>query len=259
MDRRAERGLGAPDSLDGVTFGNPGRAESGSAARERTAPLVRISRSALALNLRAVLSSTSHGVIDVRADAWGHGLAFVTETALHAGAAALLVDQEGAADLSDSVDPAVLTFAAETSSPDAVYGLTAGFTPVMSLHGTVLSLKRLRAGEGVSYGLTHRAAADTVIALVTGGYAQGVVRSLGNAVTVRLAGERHPIIGRVAMDVCVVDVGADTAVERGDDVVFFGDPGDGAPALSEWTAASGLTAAELVTAVGLRSDREYVA
>jgi alanine racemase len=56
-----------------------------------------------------------------------------------------------------------------------------------------------------------------------------------------------------------VDVGADTAVERGDDVVFFGDPGDGAPALSEWTAASGLTAAELVTAVGLRSDREYVA
>ena len=98
-----------------------------------------------------------------------------------------------------------------------------------------------------------------MIALVTGGYAQGVVRSLGNAVTVRLAGERHPIIGRVAMDVCVVDVGADTAVERGDDVVFFGDPGDGAPALSEWTAASGLTAAELVTAVGLRSDREYVA
>ena len=145
-----------------MTFGNPGRAESGSAARERTAPLVRISRSALALNLRAVLSSTSQGVIDVRADAWGHGLAFVTETALHAGAAALLVDQEGAADLSDSVDPAVLTFAAETSSPDAVYGLTAGFTPVMSLHGTVLSLKRLRAGEGVSYGLTHRAAADTV-------------------------------------------------------------------------------------------------
>lgn len=242
-----------------MTFGIPERAASGSVARERTAPLARISRSALSLNLRAVLSSTSRGVVDARADAWGHGLALVADTALQAGAAALLVDQEGAAALAGSVDPANLTFEGATASPDAVYGLTAGFTPVMSLHGTVLSLKRLRAGEGVSYGYTHRAPRDTVIALVTGGYAQGVVRSLGNAVTVRLARERHPIIGRVAMDVCVVDVGADPAAERGDEVVFFGDPAHGDPALSEWTAASGLTGAELVTAVGLRSEREAVA
>ncbi len=144
------------------------------------------------------------------------------------------------------------------TSPEAVYGLSDGFTPVLRLSGFVLSLKPLRAGEGVSYGYTHRAPRDTIVALVTGGYAQGVVRALGNAATVRIAGERHPIVGRVAMDVCVVDVGA-APVAPGDEVVFFGDPSRGEPSLNEWTAASGMTASELVTAVGLRNVREYVA
>jgi alanine racemase len=242
-----------------VTFGIPGRAAPGAGTPGRTAPLARISRSALDLNLRAVLSSTTAATIDVRADAWGHGLPFVATAALEAGARALLVDEGGAAALAGAVDPASLVLAAETSAPLAVYGLTAGFTPVLSLRGTVLSLKRLRQGEGVSYGYSHRASRDTVVALVTGGYAQGVVRSLGNSATVSIAGERHPIVGRVAMDVCVIDVGAGSAVQRGDEALYFGDPASGSPTLAEWTAASGLTAAELVAAVGLRNDREYAA
>jgi alanine racemase len=241
-----------------VTFGIPGRAASGSAPALRTAPLARISRSALELNLRAVLASPRDSVLDVRADAWGHGLTFVATTALREGAKRLLVDEAGAAQLANTVDPARLVSSGESDASQAVYGLSPGFTPVLSLIGSVLSLKRLRAGEGVSYGYTHRAAHDTILALVTGGYAQGVVRSLGNAATVRIAQGRHPIVGRVAMDVCVVDVGTDAAVQRGDEVVYLGGPDSGAPGISEWTAATGLTAPEIVTAVGLRNDREYV-
>jgi alanine racemase len=122
----------------------------------------------------------------------------------------------------------------------------------------VLSRKPLRAGEGVSYGYTHRASRDTEIALVTGGYAQGVVRALGNVATVRVAGSRHPIIGRVAMDVCVIDVGA-SPVGVGDDVVFFGDPARDEPTVRDWENATGMRAGELVTAVGLRTARDYVA
>ena len=252
-------GRRAPVSLDGVTLGIPGRAAPRTATPGRTAPVARISRSALDLNLRAVLSSTRSALIDVRADAWGHGLAFVAAAALRSGAAGLLVDDGGAAEIAGTLDPARVVLSGEATAPEAVYGLTAGFTPVLSLHGSVLSLKRLRRGEGVSYGYTHRAPRDTVVALVTGGYAQGIVRSLGNAASVMIAGERHPIIGRVAMDVCVVDVGADGAVSRGDEVVYFGGPGEASPVLSEWTDASGLTAGELVTTIGLRNDREYVA
>jgi len=64
-------------------------------------------------------------------------------------------------------------------------------------------------------------------------------------------------VGRVAMDVCVVDIGA-APVARGAEVVFFGDPEAGEPSVAEWVAETGLTAAEIVTAVGLRAVREHV-
>lgn len=231
---------------------------SDSTGPRRTALVARISLSALRRNLRAVVSSTTRTIVDVRADAWGHGVAAVAGAAFEAGASALLVDPASAAALQGIIDPALFTSSGEASSAEAVYGLTDGFTPVMTLVGAVLSRKPLRAGEGVSYGYTHRAPHDTEIALVTGGYAQGVVRALGNVATVRVAGSRHPIIGRVAMDVCVIDVGA-SPVGVGDDVVFFGDPARDEPTVREWEHATGMRAGELVTAVGLRTAREYVA
>lgn len=229
-----------------------------SASLRPSSPWVDISISALRTNLRAVVSTAADAVIDVRADAWGHGVSEVARAALDAGAAALLVDEHGVRALSHEVDHAALTLDRPAVAPDAVYGLSDGFRPVMSFRGRVSSVKRLRAGEGVSYGYTHRASRDTVVALVTGGYAQGVLRALGSAVSVSIGGIPHRVIGRVAMDVCVVDVG-EALVARGEEVVFFGDEDAGAPPLSEWSAATGLTPAELVTAIGLRNDREYVA
>lgn len=240
-----------------MTSGIPGRAAP--ALPDRVAPVARISRSALRTNLRAVLATDPDAAVDVRADAWGHGVEVVARIALECGAASLLVDAHGARRLAGEVEATRITVDAIGASPEAVYGLTPGFRPVLSLHGCVLSLKDLRAGEAVSYGYSFRTPRDTVIALVTGGYAQGVVRALGNAVTVHIAGERHPIVGRVAMDVCVVDVGPDAFVSRGEDVVFFGDDErSGRAVLADWTAATGLGAAELVTAVGLANRREYV-
>lgn len=190
-------------------------------------------------NLRANASLASGGgLIDpLAADAWGHGAAWV---------ASVLTSLE--------VD-------AESIDAQTLFGLPGGdprARPVMALHGRVLGTKPLLAGEGVSYGYTHRASRDTTVALVTGGYAQGVVRSLGNTVDVSIAGHRHRIVGRVAMDVCVVDVD-DARPQRGSDVVFFGDPDAGHPSLSEWTDATGWSAAEIVATVGSRAVRTVVA
>lgn len=145
-----------------------------------------------------------------------------------------------------------------TIAPDLLFGLPAAHapgTPALRLTGTVLSVKDLREGEGVSYGYAYRAASDTRVALVTGGYAQGIVRALGGAVDVALAGERLPIVGRVAMDVCVVEI-RDAGVRRGDEVLFLGDPGRDEPSLAGWVRAAGLSAPELITTVGLRAIRE---
>lgn len=201
------------------------------------APVALVSESALRTNAPLALAAgLASGADDVlAADAWGHGAEWV---------ASVLSDLE--------MDAAALDAA-------ILYGLPGSHArPVLSLRGRALGTKPLLRGEGVSYGYTHRAPRDTVVALVTGGYAQGVVRSLGNAASVTIGGRRHRIVGRVAMDVCVVDVG-DADVPRGAEVVFLGDPDEGHPSLTEWMDATGLTAAEIVAAVGTRAHRVVTA
>lgn len=134
-------------------------------------------------------------------------------------------------------------------------GHPAGDT-VLRFTGVVVLVKRILAGEGVSYGYIHRADSDSRIALVTGGYADGVARALGSAASVLVGGQLRPIVGRVAMDVCVVDLG-DVAAQPGDEVVLLGDPARGEPGLADWAAASGLSPIELLCGIGPRVVREY--
>lgn len=154
--------------------------------------------------------------------------------------------------------------AAVTGRPDVdarlLYGLPAAdgslaTRAALRLYGRVLSTKDLRAGEAVSYGYTYRAPSDRRVALVTGGYAQGIVRSLGNRAHVGIHDDLRPIVGRVAMDVCVVDLG-DADAEVGDDVVYFGGTGPAAAGLASWAHATGMGASELLTVVAQHAIRE---
>lgn len=209
------------------------------------APVARIRMSAIVSNVRS--AGVVAPVVDLRRDAYGHGL-LATASALRAQTdAVLLVDD--AAELVEF--DRTVTVGSATLAPDVVFGWDRTL-PAMTLVGTVLSTKALRAGEGVSYGYIHRAPQDTRVALVTGGYAQGVVRELGNRAHVMIGGAPHPIVGRVAMDVCVVDIG-EAPVARGDRAVFFGDDG---PRVADWARATGWRADEIATAVGLRARRE---
>ena len=220
-----------------------------------------ISRSALAAHAKAAVAAGGR-VADLRRDAYGHGLHQVADAVLLAGADGVRVDDAGTARMlrADGLN------ASATTEPDidpaALYGFPTGAgadsvdRPVMRLSGRVMSIKPLRRGEAVSYGYTHRAERDTTVALVTGGYAQAVVRALGNRAHVELRGRVHPIVGRVAMAVCVVDLGAtDAAADEGEEVTYFGGGGPAAGFLAEWSAVTGLTAAELACAVGLRAAR----
>ena len=216
-----------------------------------------VSRAALRRNARRALGSAGEdAAADLRRDAWGHGIALVAPALREAGVHRALADD---------ADAPALASRGMTRAEDAravldaglLYGLPgSGGEPVMRLLGRVLSLKALLAGEGVSYNYAHIAPRDTRIALVTGGFGQGVSRAIGNHARVEVRGALAPIVGRVAMDVCVVDVGALPEVERGDDVVYFGGDGPARDGLADWADASGLTAAELVCAVGLHSRRE---
>jgi alanine racemase len=225
-------------------------------------PRAVISRSALTASAAAAVAAGGR-VADLRRDAWGHGILAVAHAARIAGAESVLVDSASEVEALrlEGIDATVDGDADIDASllyglPDAE-GVLAS-RPVLRLAGRVMSTKRLKPGDAVSYGYTHRAAEHTVVALVTGGYAQGIVRALGNTAHVEVAGVERPIVGRVAMDVCVVDLqGEDAPV--GAEVTYFGGTGPAAPALARWSAVTGMSVAELVTVAGLHAEREWEA
>jgi len=140
----------------------------------------------------------------------------------------------------------------------ALYGLSPfpdlpsedlGLRPAMTVTASVLRTVRVRAGDGVSYGYTHRAERDTTLAIIGLGYADGFDRAFGNRVSVSIGGRRFPVVGRVAMNAMHIDVG-DAEVQPGDEVVLWGDPGTGAPAAEEWADAIGTINYEVVARLG---------
>ncbi|MFJ6531256.1 alanine racemase [Microbacterium sp. NPDC091662] len=223
-------------------------------------PRAMISRSALAAGAAAAVSAGG-SVADLRRDAWGHGVLAVAQVVTAAGAERVRVDAQGEVDALQLEGILGVT----TGEPDIdaalLYGLPDStgelrMRPVMRLTGRVLSTKRLRPGDAVSYGYTYRASRETTVALVTGGYAQGIVRALGNHADVEIDGAPRPIVGRVAMDVCVVDLeGVDVAVDT--EVTYFGGEGPASSAIAHWAAVTGMSSAELITVAGAHAVRGW--
>lgn len=131
-----------------------------------------------------------------------------------------------------------------------------GLIPAMTLTAKVAAVRRVPAGKGVSYSYAYRAPAETTLALVPLGYADGIPRQASNAGRVTIGGATHEVAGRIAMDQFVVAVG-DATVAPGDDVVLFGDPATGVPSATDWAEAAGTINYEIVTRIGARVPRVY--
>ena len=91
----------------------------------------------------------------------------------------------------------------------------------MTLRARVVNVKRVPAGTGVSYGPDHVTGRPATLALLPLGFADGLPRAAQGRAQVWLGGRRCPIVGRIAMDQCVIDAG-DLPVALGDTVTVFG-------------------------------------
>lgn len=132
-----------------------------------------------------------------------------------------------------------------------------GLTPVMTLTSRVLNVKDVPAGHGASYGLTYRCERDTRFALVAGGYGDGLPRIAGNRGEVAIGGRRYPIVGRIAMDQMILDIGPagdGGQVAIGDEVIIIGD-GTTGPSAEEWADWCETINYEIVTCISARVDR----
>lgn len=147
----------------------------------------------------------------------------------------------------------------------AVYGIAPSpvltdaleLRPALSLRAEVSQVKRVGAGEGISYGLRHRFADDTTVATVPIGYADGVPRRLGLVGgEVLIGGRRRPIVGVVTMDQLMVDCGDDD-VAVGDEVVLIGTQGDEHISAADVAHRLDTIPYEVVCGLGPRVPRFY--
>ncbi len=128
--------------------------------------------------------------------------------------------------------------------------------PAMMLKSYVADVRRLEAGDGVSYGLTFRADSAMFAATVPVGYAEGYRRALSGRAHALVRGERRPLLGRVTMDACVF--GVDGTVEVGDEVVLLGGQAGGRVTAEELGAWAGTINYEVTTGVNPRRvERSY--
>lgn len=131
-----------------------------------------------------------------------------------------------------------------------------GLRPAMRVESKLAQVRRIRAGEGVSYGHDFVAERDTTIGLVPIGYADGVPRVAARRASVLCHGVRMPVIGRIAMDQFVVDAG-ELPVEPGAPVTIFGPGTGGEPTAAEWADWAGTIPHEIYCGIGSRIPRRY--
>jgi alanine racemase len=136
-----------------------------------------------------------------------------------------------------------------------LYGVGEGVKPISRLTTRIVQIKSLSEGETVGYGRAGKILRPTRTATIPIGYADGLDRRLGvGEWSVSVGGKRAPIVGRVCMDSCMIDV-TDIECKEGDEVVVFGGEGG---SVVEMASKLGTIPYEVMTSISTRVKRIYV-
>jgi alanine racemase len=130
--------------------------------------------------------------------------------------------------------------------------------PVLSLRSRVVRLGDIEAGAAVGYGRTWTARRRSRIALLMCGYADGYRRGFGNRAQALVRGRRVPVVGRISMDMCTVDVTEVPGVEVGDTATLIGQDGDARVGADELAQLADTISYEILAAVSARVPRLYL-
>ena len=126
--------------------------------------------------------------------------------------------------------------------------------PAMTIKSTLTLVKEVEAGRGVSYGKEYITDKTTKIATVPIGYADGYLRKIAKKGKMLVNGTEVPIIGRICMDQCMIDVTNVHNIDKGDEVIVFGKDKITIDDLAEWLETINY---EIACIVGKRIPRIY--
>jgi len=130
--------------------------------------------------------------------------------------------------------------------------------PAMTLKARIIQLKKVAAGTKVSYGTTYTAPQPTTLAVVSIGYADGYNRLLSSRGCMLVSGKKAPVVGRVCMDLTVLDVGGIDGIAVEDEVVVFGRQAGGEITVDEIAVEQNTINYEVVTTITDRVPRIYI-
>jgi alanine racemase len=145
-----------------------------------------------------------------------------------------------------------------------LYGYASGplpcadLRPALTWKSRVMQIKQVNAGQRVSYGGTFVASRPSTLAVLPVGYADGYSRALSNKGHVLIGGRPAPVVGRVCMDLTIVDVTDHPAVRPGDEAVLLGRQGSAAITADDLAAWQDTISYEVLCRIGPRVTRVYL-
>lgn len=128
---------------------------------------------------------------------------------------------------------------------------------VISLKARIVQIKRVKKGEFIGYGEHFYTNEETLVGVLALGYADGLVRALGNRIQVAINNQLAPLIGKVCMDQCFVKLN-DIEAKEGDEVILFGDKSTKANDASEIATLLNTIPYETISTLSKRLERVYV-
>ena len=129
--------------------------------------------------------------------------------------------------------------------------------PAMSWKTIISEVKKVKKGERVGYDLTEKLARDSVLAVIPVGYWHGYPRSLSSKGEVLVRGKRAKIVGRICMDMCIIDVTGIMGAHEGDEVVIIGKQGKEEITAEELSAQTETINYEIVTRINPLLQRKF--
>jgi len=136
--------------------------------------------------------------------------------------------------------------------------------PALEFKTHVVYVKKVPAGTPLSYGSTYNTKNETTIATLPVGYADGLPRALSNRGEVLMRGKRYPIVGRICMDLTLIDLGDERPASRqggcemGDEVTLIGRQGNETISTDDVAKLADTISYEIICGIGKRVPRVYI-
>ena len=134
----------------------------------------------------------------------------------------------------------------------------ADLIPAMTVKAQILDIRKVPAESPISYGRTFVTKRASTIGVLALGYADGYNRLFSNNAHVLVRGHKVPVVGRVCMDLTMIDLTDVTGVEKDDEAVIIGKQGNHTITADELAGRANTISYEVLTSLGRRSRRVYV-